>query len=45
MAYFFIPHDIFLFGEDKHHKCGNGEFIVRGGGGIEYRAANTEVYI
>ena len=45
MAYFLIPHAIFLFGEDKYHKCGSGEFIIGGGGGVEHRAADTEGYI
>ena len=36
MAYFFTPHVIFLCGEDKDHKCGDGEFIIGGGCSIEY---------
>ena len=42
IAYLFTPHAIFLCGEDKYHKYGGGEFIIGGGGGIEYRADNTE---
>ena len=42
---FFTPHTIFMCGEDKHHKCGDKKFIVRGGGGIKDRAADTEGYI
>ena len=45
MAYFFTPHTIFLCGEDKHHKCGDGKFIICGSGGIKYRVADTEGYI
>ena len=34
IAYFFTPHAIFLCAEYKYHKCGGGEFIIRGVGGI-----------
>ena len=39
------PHDIFLSAECEYHKGGGGELIICGGGGIEYRAADTEGYI
>ena len=38
-------HVIFLCAECEYHKGGVGEFIVCGGGGIEYRADDTEGYI
>ena len=42
---FFTLQAIFLCGEDKYHKCGDGEFIISGSGGIKYRLADTEGYI
>ena len=45
MAYLITPHAIFLCGEDKYHKCGGGEFIIGGSGGVEHPAYNTERYI
>ena len=44
MSYFLTPHTIFLCGKDKYHTYGSGEFIIGGGGGVEYRAAHTERY-
>ena len=41
----FTLHTIFLCAEYKYHKFGGGEYIIRGGGTIKYRAADTEGYI